>query len=59
MTSTVIDDKSEVAKRAGSSRPPSGVLRRSLRLWRVRAGLSIVVAVAGLCVLGPALAPHG
>jgi peptide/nickel transport system permease protein len=59
VTSTSIKDDTAVAKRAESSKRPSGVFRRSLRLWRVRAGLLLVLIVAGICLLGPALAPHG
>ena len=49
-----------VAARAGRwrRRPLVLLLRRSLRLGRMRAGLAIVLLLLGVAVLGPLFAPH-
>lgn len=35
------------------------LLVRSLRLWRTRIGLSLLMVLVGIAILGPFLAPHG
>lgn len=42
-----------------STRRPSSVLRDSVRLWRTRIGVVIVVVLGGVAILGPLFAPHG
>lgn len=40
------------------ARRTGGVLRRSLRLWRTRAGLAITLALIAVAIFGPLVAPH-
>lgn len=47
-----------VAVLSPSGTRPGRVLRSSLRLWRTRIGLALVLLVAGVAIFGPLLAPH-
>ncbi len=38
---------------------PSSLLRRSLRLWRTRIGLGLILLLVLVALVGPYLAPHG
>jgi peptide/nickel transport system permease protein len=40
-------------------RPTAAVLRGSLRLWRTRIGLALVLLIVGVALVGPFVAPHG
>jgi peptide/nickel transport system permease protein len=40
-------------------RPVRALLRDSIRLWRTRVGLCLVLVVVSIAVLGPLFAPHG
>lgn len=40
-------------------RPVGALLRGSIRLWRMRIGILLVLLVVGIALIGPLLAPHG
>lgn len=40
-------------------RPVGALLRGSIRLWRMRIGILLVLLVVGIALVGPLLAPHG
>jgi peptide/nickel transport system permease protein len=42
-----------------TARRPRALLRGSIRLWRTRVGLLLVLLVVGIAVVGPLFAPHG
>jgi len=39
-------------------KPPASVLRTSLKLWRMRIGLLLVLIIAFFAIVGPFIAPH-
>jgi len=47
------------ATAAPSRRARTGLMPSALRLWRTRIGLLITLALVGIALLGPFLAPHG
>lgn len=42
-----------------TGRPARAFVADALRLWRTRVGLTLVLLVVGIAVIGPLLAPHG
>ncbi|MGZ4481922.1 MAG: hypothetical protein ACXVY5_06920, partial [Gaiellales bacterium] len=55
LTDTAVTPEPEVI----TARQPTGaLLRSSLRLWRTRIGLGLVVALVGIALFGPFVAPH-
>ncbi len=55
LTDTAVTPEPEVIT---ARRPTGALLRSSLRLWRTRIGLGLVVALVGIALFGPFVAPH-
>jgi peptide/nickel transport system permease protein len=43
---------------AATGRPPGGLFRTAMRLWRTRIGLLLVAVIVAIAIVGPYLAPH-